>query len=298
MPYAYTISRPFRKEVCAFCFAYAFDATPSLSQWRIKYSSDPKGEYGTVWFCGQTCKERWRSEVDASGLMGKIYEAIERAARGMNGATGGKKKPATTEDMSSLSEKVLKQGLSKEIIDSAWTEAENRYGRPHFRIPILDDFELEVAKFLVSALVRRYSERDSQDTDTYEGPTWEEFMQLQDNELPHIRSRPLILDCHIRIYGFLVNVLSKISSSLLNVSEAAVTNELELIKAVGILRKEYLADSAMVRAILAREAGNTFGLWEKKGSEGGREMFGWGSYVSASFFNHGAPHILEYLASY
>ena len=47
-----------------------------------------------------------------------------------------------------------------------------------------------------------------------------------------------------------------------------------------------LENSEAVRAILGRDPGNVFGIWEEgEGEES--EMYGWGAYVFGSFFNHG-----------
>jgi len=144
-------------------------------------------------------------------------------------------------------------------------------------IVYLDDMELEVARFVASAIVRRYIE----DTTLSSPPPtpapppastqhlWHTFLHLQSNELAQHLTTPGLLSSHLRVFAFLRWVLPK-----------------EL--------RGYVERGETVREVLAREVGNSFGIWDRGvgsvcdgNGDGERgEMFGWGIYISASFFNH------------
>jgi SET and MYND domain-containing protein len=125
--------------------------------------------------------------------------------------------------------------------------------------------ELDTVRFIISAIVRRYIHDSVQTAPLLN--TWADLLKLQNNELQFHRGRPHALESHLRIYTFVRRIV-------LSVPALA----------------PYLATSEMVRAILARDPGNVFGMYEMN-EEGDSEMLGWSMYVSASFFNHGKRFI-------
>ncbi|KAF9456320.1 hypothetical protein BDZ94DRAFT_404956 [Collybia nuda] len=250
-PYATVIYRKFRKEVCAHCFAYAFDVRKNT--WNVKLD----GQAGNgVWFCKEECRDAWVIEQNVGGLQGLMNAAVDKAAKCMK-----KPKGAPTP---AFIDHLRPEDITHEVHDLAWKHAEKVYARSGTPIPCLDEMELDSVRFVVSAIVRRYFE----DTTPLAHNTlsWSELLQLQDNEIMHIRSRPYMLDSHMRIYGFLCKVMLPIL-------------------------QPYVQSSEMVRAILGRDQGNVFGLWDMS-TEGDSEMLGWSMYVSGSYFNHDcAPNV-------
>lgn len=244
-PYATVIYRKFRKEVCGHCFAYAFDVRRNT--WNIKF--DPQ-ECNGVWFCREECRDTWAAERNIEGLQGLMNAAVDKLAKSM-------KKPAILP--CSPAETMRPEDITLEFHDLAWKNAEELYARPGCRTTCLDEMELDTVRFVVSAIVRRYFEDASPLT---KGTlSWPALLQLQNNEVLHVRSRPHMLDSHIRIYGFLRQVMLP-----------------------GL--QVYVQSSEMVRAILGRDQGNVFGLWDMS-TTGDSEMLGWSMYVSGSYFNHG-----------
>lgn len=261
-PYASVIYHAFRKEVCAQCFAYAFDI--SRNTWNIK--TDDAGD--GVWFCGEECRNIWMKDQNVGGLLGSMNAVIEKVAKTM--------KKIKVESLA------INDGtnMSKKTLDLAWKNAETTTPNltsqcNKFDVVHLDDMELAAARFTVSALIRRYLE-DHTDDDTPPqipvnpgGPPsgWLDFLQLQDNELLHMQSRPYMLNSHLRIYAFLRRAL------------------------IHTILEEYVVTSESVRAVLARDQGNVFGLWEMSDyPTSDSEMLGWGMYVSGSYFNHSQWH--------
>ncbi|KAJ7176791.1 hypothetical protein C8R46DRAFT_1077337 [Mycena filopes] len=252
-PYASVIYRVFRKEVCGLCFAYAFDARRNT--WNLKL------EAGTgIWFCSETCRDGWAQDDTVGQLVGAINSAVDKLAKSMDKRSDSDKTvyPA------------LPVNISQEMIDLAWVAAEKgslaRDAQPA-TVPVLSEMELDNVRFILSAVVRRYAE----DSTTQTPPllnSWTDLLELQNNELQYIRGRPHALASHLRVYLFVRRVV-------LSVPALA----------------PYLATSEMVRAILSRDAGNVFGMYEMN-EEGDSEMLGWSMYVSASYFNHDcAPNV-------
>lgn len=57
--------------------------------------------------------------------------------------------------------------------------------------------------------------------------------------------------------------------------------------------RDLAADPTYARALFARDAGNSFGIWQLPHADES-EMFGWGVWVDASYFNHScAPNLVK-----
>lgn len=249
-PHASVIYRKFRKEVCGYCFAYAFDS--HRNYWNVKLDSQTSNG---VWFCKEECRDAWVAEQDVEGLQGLMNAAIDKLSKRM-------KKPSANPHLSFV-EQMRPENITLEMHDQAWSNAEATWARPEVEIPYLDELELDTARFIVSGIIRRYLEDTKRSKSTL---SWSALLELQNNELSHIRSRPYMLDSHLRIYGF-------------------------LRKAIILILQPYVKTSESVRAILSRDQGNVFGLWDMS-TEGDSEMLGWAMYVSGSYFNHNcAPNV-------
>ncbi|KAK0194093.1 hypothetical protein F5146DRAFT_1034215 [Armillaria mellea] len=120
-----------------------------------------------------------------------------------------------------------------------------------FDLEPLTQLELDTVRFLASVITVRYTG----------GGEWADFIQLQDNELEYIRGRPQDLDSQMRVYAFLRKAAQAVPDFY-----ACVTVD-------------------TVRAILGRDQGNAFGLYDMSTS-GDSEMLGFAMYIKASYFNH------------
>ncbi|EIW79553.1 SET domain-containing protein [Coniophora puteana RWD-64-598 SS2] len=257
-PHAHVVYRAFRKEVCARCFAYATQA-----QKRVQAGFGA----GAPYFCGEACRDAWI-------VVAQIEQILADEA------------PEEHEEQLGITKNGTRPEMAKEQLDRAWGRVEAwtkaKYGRSGPPLPFaLDEGELDIARFAVSAIVRRHQEAD---------PPFAEpelaisrLLSLQDSELANVRMRPYLLRAHLRVCAFL---------------GAALPPPLR-------------AHVGVVRQLLARETGNAFGIWEgdqlpegrisigdsEKEAEDTRdmrerEMFGWGVWVSASLFNHScAPNV-------
>ncbi|KAG6816355.1 hypothetical protein H0H87_006716 [Tephrocybe sp. NHM501043] len=242
-PYAAVIFKKFRKEVCGHCFAYAFEARRNT--WNVKLD-----EGNGVWFCTGECRDAWSIEQNVEGLQGLMNASVGKFLKIMKEPKSRTPHPV---------ESMRPEDITLQVHDLSWQKAEEMYAHPRCPIAYLDELELDTVRFLVSAIIRRYFEDKNPLIATT--LSWTALLELQNNELEHIRSKPHMLDSHLRIYGFLRKVM---------------------VPAL----QPYVKTSEMVRAILARDQGNVFGLWDTA-TEGDSEMLGWSMYLSGSYFNHG-----------
>nr|GAT55939.1 protein lysine methyltransferase [Mycena chlorophos] len=241
-PFASVVFREFRKEVCARCFAYAFDA--KRNTWNVRL--DVRSGNG-MWFCSDECRDEWVEEGGGGELVGQVNAAIDRVARSLQKEKGKAKEHDRTVSHPPTTD------VTKQHLDEAWANAD--------RVPkeMLDEMELEYARFILSALIRRHREQAGV---VSEANSWDDMLELQDNELPYIQSRPHALASQLRVFAFVCRVVAIVPAL-----------------APSVTTPQY------VRELLARDPGNVFGIYEQNRT-GDSEMFGWSMYVSASFFNH------------
>ena len=244
-PYASVIYKEFRKEICAWCFAY-----DGRKGWKIA-----DDDVGGQRFCSETCKVSYLQD-------GERENAIQQRVRtALNGATRklqkSRQRPPPGDSLVSHDTK-----LPLESFDAVWCEVESQdfIGVDTF----LESEELDVARFVASALAQHhiYSSQSS-----YDDP----ILSLQANELQNIIERPYILPTYLQVYRFLRSALSSIPEMMTYFGGGEI------------------GGYNWVRALLSRDIGNSFGIWEEV-DKGERDLFGWGIWVDASFFNHSAPY--------
>ncbi|KAH0831129.1 hypothetical protein J3R83DRAFT_13696 [Lanmaoa asiatica] len=267
-PFAYVIYKDYRKEVCAHCFAYsAGDHAPptvkSSRTWSIKWS---RMGAATAWFCSDVCKDSWERD-EVSSLLMEVDALLTKG----QAATHKRFKSPEEEIKVKVMLPSFEPGdrkITQETINEAWESAEALVAsKAHLTLYYwtlhLDDMELEIARSLAGAIVRRYHEERLSPSDQASRATrdnsgsWSKLLNLQTNELRNIQTRPYMLTAYLRIYVFLSNALPK------------------------YLRKYIFT----VREVLSRDTGNAFGIWDGDRRD---EMMGWGIWVSASYFNHSA----------
>ncbi|CAA7257505.1 unnamed protein product [Cyclocybe aegerita] len=290
-PYASVIFRPFKKEVCAWCFAYAFES--GKSKWSIKLSVDNAG----AWFCSEHCEELWIKEhelVQGEGVQWwlEINGAFERliAQMSQSGTKGTRKSSRVVGESTSTRfahlEDLKSKEVTQELVDKAWSIAEKTLSDKGTAIQFtqpLNNLELDTARYLLDGLLHKILE-DARPDATRALSTlssiaigagrWADYLELQDNEVPHICSKPYVLASHVRIYCFLRQLFP-----LLAGSKGMPSGPSDLLR-------RYLTSSTTVRALLQRDPGNVFGIWDMAPEAEESEMLGWGAYVFGSYFNH------------
>ncbi|KAF9238974.1 SET domain-containing protein [Melanogaster broomeanus] len=243
-PFAHVIYKEYRKEVCAQCFAYsASDETTATDYLGARR--------GVILTDGSRCHldqepKRNSEEIQITAGRGEAQAMLQAAIE-----------PGDTP-------------VNQTMVDQVWATAEalitsKAHLTSYFSTLNLEDTELEIARLLASAVVRRYSS-DHLDPS---GPAsqsiphncWSQLLDLQINELPNVQRRPFMLPTHFRIFAFLCNALPKYLQPYMDT----------------------------IREVLARDTGNSFGIWDGDRRD---DMMGWGIWISASYFNHScAPNL-------
>lgn len=168
-PFVKVIYGPYRKEVCANCFAY--DCGRNMK--HAQKSVTGKEQRGIAWFCSPECCNSWKDHVGEFGI-----EAISRILAGLSKLQKGK------------SDGRRSDGESRATIEAAWTAAESS---PVYKIlPLLqEEDDQDTAFFLLDGILARSR-----------NPTgWEAFLSLNPTLQPY--DTPGTLQSHIRIFHYL-----------------------------------------------------------------------------------------------
>ncbi|RDX54350.1 SET domain-containing protein [Lentinus brumalis] len=302
-PYSYTIWKRFRNEVCADCWRYDRGRRSFLTRRDDEgfggnhgsIAEEGRATRGTttagagLWFCDERCQERWiaREGLDAVDLLRQLEGARQKKPKAKPSVHAG----AELEE------------ITQEVADRAWDTVRERERSPKelrkWRDVQLDDYETDMARYVLLALLRCHREqlqsrRDctrhygsppgarSDPRDSCEqGSEWRMFSSLQTNELPLLRACPEILEHQTRIYQLL---RGRFGASI----ELASPAEVDGRRSRSDGDRPDLGDVitvANVRRILGVDAGNSFGIWEVPLMEES-ECLGFAVYPVASLFNH------------
>ncbi|KAF7798008.1 hypothetical protein EIP86_009218 [Pleurotus ostreatoroseus] len=257
-PYACTLYRQFRNEVCAECWKYDGGRRGFLTCRQF-------GEEAGLSFCDEHCKDAWlnREGHELIELLKTLETARSRKAR-REGKAKADEVPVA---------------LNKEDIERAWEKVDEQQASPktlrRWREVQLDDFEADMARYVLVALYHYVQEETDQDREEHAaavlstfGAQWAHFADLQSNETHQVMKFPELLENHIRIYQVLRSRFSG--------SEEASSALRALLQ---------VTTTANVRLALGVDPGNSFGIWEVPVMEES-EGLGFGIYPIPSFFNH------------
>ena len=179
-PFSYTIWKRFRNEVCAEFWRYdrgrrSFltrrddegvneDHTPAVSS--STHNSVEKGHQGTraqstisagLWFCDAMCQRSWiaREGTDAINLLRRLERARQRKPKSKSKAGAGTR-----------TEHEEEREITREVVDGAWdaVHAEERSAKEvrRWQSLVLDDYETDMARYVLLALLRCHRERCDQ----------------------------------------------------------------------------------------------------------------------------------------
>lgn len=306
-PYASVIFWKFKREVCAWCFAYAFES--GKSKWSIKLGEDHRGA-GGAWFCSEGCREECIRENEIFEGQGigwwlEINGAFERLVAQMGKSGKQDRKPTgriPPANALAYLEDTSMTDLTPEYVDRAWGLAEevaaeeSNQERKMKWTEVLNELEMDTARFVLDGLVRKAVEDINPSFSILDRITeapgycmgagrWTNLLELQDNEVALEHSKPYMLASSIRVYRFLRHLATSLSKQGVR-SDPRTQEAPPLIYLPDQLRTS-LANSSAARSLMGRDHGNTFGIWDMVSDDEGSEMLGWGAYVFGSYFNHG-----------
>jgi hypothetical protein len=168
-PFVSVVYAPFKKEVCAYCFAY--DRGRKMKQ--VERSTVAKDSRGIAWFCTTECHRQWR---DRYGDLGTA--AISRVTA------------ALSKTQKSGSEQCTSDRLTTNDIEVAWNQADK--ARSSKAAPVLfQDDDQDTLYFLLDGIISRAVRPDA----------WDTFLSLIPSLQPY--SDTSTLQSHIRMLHFL-----------------------------------------------------------------------------------------------
>lgn len=259
-PISSTISKPFRKEVCTYCFHY--DDGTGLKT-KISRTLGGKDSF-TLFYCKEECKQKFMHN-DINEVYTTTLLNIEKCY------LQGLKKPL--QDIKVPTRDVV------EIIEEEWSnvkawETKLSSMKPIKRInqiPRISEEEYIDIKYIVGVIFKlyKYRERTNVGSKMFTDLSPDQAAQveltlfdlLQSTELEKVTKYPYLLYSYINMYKFI-----KLTSS----------EELQ----------PFITPST-VRCILGKNLSNAFGIWYNTTCQTeDKEYFGFGVYPTASFFNH------------
>lgn len=262
-PVGSSIARPFRKEVCTWCFHYMDGKT-------LKHKVQQK-----IYFCLDSCQEHFCA-YDPHGVLANTLIAVEDAYVKCQSELDA-------DDISYSDEKL------QHLIDLKWSEVAKwestvNKTKPTKRaklFPKVTNDDYTEIKYVILTIYSMYRNRENEklkdcsgipgflekqylcDMNDVEALQYEEQILnlLDSSELDKYRRYPYLVDSYVNIYKFIRLVAPS-----------------ELLPFV---------TTQIVRDIIGKNLTNAFGIWSPTTSETeDREFFGFGVYPSGSFFNH------------
>lgn len=301
-PYAYTIYKHFRTEVCSECFNYQ-------SGRRGFLTCREYGENAGLLFCDAICRHRW---IEREGM--ELMELLTRLE-----VRRLKKKRKERED--------LRKQVSDEEIEETWSKVADMERKPKqtkkWSQLFLDDFEADIARYVLMALYHHSleigqrkdahfpsdngvfdSSPEAKDDAKFGEGSWSDFASLQSNGTIQIKLFPELLDNHIQIYQVLnglfglhsepttpnahrTNVngdIQRLAERMQDVRQMSSTHpDTAVLSSSQRLAQVITIEN--VRTALGVDPGNSFGIWETPVTDES-ECLGFAVYPIPSFFNH------------
>lgn len=251
-PIGSSVTRPFRKEVCTWCFHYLDGKT-------LKHRIESK-----IYFCSEQCLDQFR-EYDPDRLLASSLVAMEDMYLKCFGEIKDEEVPGSEEEL-------------LEVFESGWKEVDDweqkvfstKASKRAKFYPVVTQEDYTEIRYVISTLYSLYrtqkvvlSQKDLHEMSELEALVFEKelFFSLQSSELDKVRRYPYLLVSYMNIYKFIRLVAPK-----------------ELLPFV---------NPKAIRDMIGRNLTNAFGIWSPTTQEGEeREFFGFGVYPSGSFFNH------------
>lgn len=271
-PYACTIYKQFRSEVCAECWKYDGGR-------RTFLTSREFGETAGLMFCDDRCKQHWLSREGEEMVV--LLVELEGARRRKANGRDDTRAPERSTTVREIKEEHISQAW--DLVRQQSTQAKSLKQWKNIQ---LDEFQADMARYVLVSVYHYARELQAQSDSLHgegsfasaqchsRGPvrfgmaSWHDFAALQSGELNQVRKFPELLSDHIKIYKVLksrFNSRTIISPTLTTLGELLTTEN--------------------VRTSLAVDPGNSFGIWEIPVTEES-EGLGFGVYPIPSFFNH------------
>lgn len=258
-PVGSSISRPFRKEVCTYCFKY--DNGDSMKT-KLAKSVSGRKESSALYFCSNDCVNKFLDQDINDILLTNLLSVEQNYLIGL-------KKPGVDalEPVGDLDEQIDREWERVERW-AAEVDSTRSSKRVNF-LPRIDESEYLEIKYIVGVLFNEfkiYSQKELNDDLSLEMYL---FDLLQSTEREKYHKYPYLLFSYINIFKFI---------------KLTCTAELQQFITTDI-----------VRSLIGKNLSNAFGIWSNTtAKDEDKEFLGFSVYPSASFFNHSCdPNIIK-----
>ena len=267
-PIAHVILRPYRREVCAYCFAY-----DRGRQWKIRNPG------AGVAFCSEACQTKFTQDVDDIGL--EAHEAIEAFIKDKQRRYGGSESSCDDQDVemggqSGTATASASSDSTQLDVEKSWAQTESngkmiasaRSGaRPSkadkniLRQALEQPVDVDLPFYLLSGVLK-----------AYQAAARKRIASVKMDEL-------------------LPSLFSLADDDQTFSSNAAIIEYTRAyIVLMAVLPTQLLSflQTGLCRNIASRASHNAFSIRPPSSSDGEQsgEFLGWGVWPEASFFNH------------
>lgn len=255
-PLSSTIIKPFRKEVCQYCFNYN-----NGNILKFKESAKIEGKDFSLFFCSEGCQKHF-NDHDLEGIHCKWLLAIEKHY------AAGLKKPEV-ELVDPPKEDLEKLAKKEWALVDAWELRKMKKSKWLAQIPRIDEMQYMDTKYIVGVLFQLYKQKvmeEKQGEDHTPQTTSlidneiSLFLLLQSTEQEKVMKYPYLLYAYIDMYKFIKLTAPECVQEMINPD--------------------------IVRTILGKNLSNAFGIWSDAVPGEEKEYFGYAVFPSASYFNH------------
>lgn len=260
-PVGSSVAKPFRKEVCTYCFNYSYG---DLMKTKLAKAISGRKESSALHFCSKECLDEFVNQDVDDILLTNLLLVEQNYLMGL-------KKPEVDE--------LEPVGNLDEQIDREWErvgqwarqiDATRSSKRVNF-LPRIDESEYLEIKYVVNVLFNKFMSHQPKNTNNKGSMEMEMFIfnLLQSTEREKYHKYPYLLFSYIRVFKFI---------------KLTCTAELQPF-----------ITTDTVRSLIGKNLSNAFGIWSNTtNKDEDKEFLGFSVYPSASFFNHSCdPNIIK-----
>ncbi|KAI5953012.1 SET6 [Candida margitis] len=262
-PVGSSIAKPFRKEVCTYCFNYY---NGDSMKTKLTKAITGKKESSPLYFCSKECLDSFVDQ-DIDDILLTNLLLVEQ-----NYSTGLKKPEVDAlEPVGNLDKQIDREW---ERVDQWAARMDSTRGSKRINfLPRIDESEYLEIKYIVNVLFNKFKLMRQHDNENDQGVSlgMEMFLfdLLQSTEREKYHKYPYLLFSYMNIFKFI---------------KLTCTAELQ----------QFITTDS-IRDLIGKNLSNAFGIWSNTTSKDeDKEFLGFSVYPSASFFNHScAPNIIK-----
>ncbi|EMG46840.1 hypothetical protein G210_2895 [Candida maltosa Xu316] len=165
-PVGSTIAKPFKKEVCTVCFAYAYGSTM-----KFKISEKLGKNMVSVFFCSEECQSKFQNENDSNVLLKNLLEVEKNYLTGLSKPEQEAKEPGNLEEDYAVEWNKVNEWEGK-LNSMKPSKRQNL-------LPRIDDSEYLEIKYIIGVLFNMYKYNNHAQIPDFNYPNLEESESIK-----------------------------------------------------------------------------------------------------------------------